>query len=221
MRFACICSTLNPTHKELEMLIHSARKFDEIIIHIDADTVVEVNQKNDPPNVKYVTCNLHLSLAQGYNLAAAVANADYLSVQGYDDYYDIENLDIAIEHIKNHPEVDILNFDTIAFGDGGNQYRKYCLPTLDILKDRCCVSSASFIRKSCFDEVGGYAGDSFQDYILWFKCALHGFKFDYLPLPVMHSLRRREGAGQKQLDAIGWDRNIEHREVYRYAGYRP
>lgn len=142
-------------------------------------------------------------LATARNRAIAVSSAPFIALLDGDDLYRPDYLARMMAAIEADAGLGFVSCDAIMFGDrrfAGRRYSEdYAMAgtvTLERVLDRdVSVLVASVIRRSAFDEVGGFDGAlrSAEDLDLWIRLLAAGWRAAILPDALVR-YRRRSGS---------------------------
>jgi glycosyltransferase involved in cell wall biosynthesis len=129
------------------------------------------------------------------NLALARARAPLYGRMDADDLMDLQRLQLQVQFMNVHPEVDVLGtwFDIInERGDKIKDAFPFSISHNDIKEEfrvRDAIGGATAIsRTKKLKAVHGYgaAYTIAEDYALWLKCLAHGYCFANLPVVLYH-----------------------------------
>lgn len=215
-KITMVCSSLNPDMNLLNKMIESAKGFDEIILHIDIKSKLQVDPERWLP-VKIVIHYQHLSIPEAYNwMINEYVDTEWVCCFCDDDYFYPEALsqmvdqihignarDCEIAHFKFHvsgymPPQDIRGMYHKVFGNGEYDLCEKKRITPELLETHNRLPAASFFRKNAWEKVGGFQGDKCHDWDLWKRMAEAGCKFKYFDHNVYNFVRRKNSAWCKQ-----------------------
>lgn len=177
-KISLVITSLNPDDKKLDRLLTSAKGFDEIIVHVD------VNSINTFPNclafkdgVTKVFCPDHLKIEEAYNwIIKNHVKTTWVCLQPDDDYFEEEGLSDMLKAIRNGEAVDcdVCTFRTFVTGyapwrDKGS--------VLAELINRCCAPLMRFGVEVKARRWYGYKGNLTPESIAYQSNIPHGAFF--------------------------------------------
>ena len=128
--------------------------------------------------------------ASALNAAAAKANGHYLVQLGADDELLLDYCEKTAGFISQNPDFDIYASNAWycdskgnkePFHKGSNFQEGLNLAVEDLIKE-CCIYCTAAVRRSLFEEVGGFRIDAFnEDYDLWLRLMVSGARHIYQP----------------------------------------
>lgn len=136
---------------------------------------------------------------QGPGMARKIASqqicGEYLAFLDDDDVWLPDKLRIQMEYFNQHPEVALLYTKAIVI-DGQDRVcgEKPSGPATktfqDLIERNAIVLSSALVRRSCFEEVGGFDGyiSPSEDYYLWLRVS-RLYPIAYLEQPLVHYRR--------------------------------
>ena len=150
---------------------------------------------NDPRIVRY-RGETNVGLGNVLNVGISMAKGEYIARMDSDDISLPERLQLQIDFLETHPEIDLVSVGMQEFGDG-NRVHRYDNETEEI-KFNALFSSpichaSSMWRKKSFD--GLLYDQSFvpsEDYHLWIRALLKDVKMRNLP-QILYRYRRFPG----------------------------
>jgi glycosyltransferase involved in cell wall biosynthesis len=170
------------------------------------DVAGAVAQFIDDPRIRLVqTDNRGVSMAR--NRAVAAARAPLIAFLDGDDRLEPDYLSAMVAAIEADPRLGFVTCDAFNFGipeREGHLFSRYASQigpvTLDrVLSRRFNVFIGSVLRRSAFDQVGGFDVSlrTAEDLDLWIRILEAGWLGDYVPRPLSW-YRRRSGS-------LSWD----------------
>lgn len=114
-----VITSLNPNCFKLQRLLRSAKGFDNIILHIDADTKKSILEKcvnmQETINIGYYCCIRHLRIEEAYNAMIKQVNTEWVCCMCDDDYFE-EGLAQMLSSIRSGVDCDVCTFQTYVTG---------------------------------------------------------------------------------------------------------
>jgi glycosyltransferase involved in cell wall biosynthesis len=156
----------------------------EIIVVDDGSTDQSLKTINEFKQITLIKqTNQGVVLAR--NNGATVASGDYLIFLDADDILQPEYVSALMSAMQSQANAAVAYCDFEFFGLEDHAI-KACPWNVRKLLYRNYIVSGSLIKKSVFDEVGGYSADvntktSFEDWDLWLSVAEKGYKGVYVP----------------------------------------
>lgn len=208
-----LTETLDSVRRVYQSAIH------EVIIVNDGSTDAQTLQiLSDLKEFKVVHKD-NGGLSSARNAGIAVANGKYLLFLDADNLLTDGYLTKGVEVLNHQPGVDIVYGESETFGDStGLLFTKpYDLQTLLSFNyiDACCL-----VRKSLFDEIGGFDEKmkmGFEDWEMWLRAGLKLKGFYYLKGVVIQKYRVRGNSMLRGIDKKKRDTNFAYLES-KYAG---
>jgi glycosyltransferase involved in cell wall biosynthesis len=152
------------------------------------------------------------------NLGVSVAEADICVFVNADDTIEPTFLWRCFEALQSGPEdlafvyTDFRHFGTKHFPNRTepvNEVMKVSDWDLERLKDHNYILCSAMFKKSAFVEVGGFKRqDGMEDYDLWLRMGLAGFKGERVPF-ALYNYRAHEKNRSKELDTLALMRQIQ------------
>jgi GT2 family glycosyltransferase len=142
------------------------------------------------PRVKVVRDQANGGIVAASNRAAALATGEFLCLLDHDDLLSVHALDSVARVIEEEPDVDYIYSDEDKIDAEGNRYDRFCKPDWSperLLGQNYC-SHLSTIRRSLFDEVGGFRTgfDGSQDYDLILRVTEQARRVVHIPDVLYH-----------------------------------
>lgn len=201
MKVSLVINSKDHVEQWLAQLFKTAESFDEIICYFDGMVVSMIGEFGK--NIKAISDYKQRDIKDGFNFAASQATGDWICPFCDDDYFIVGEVQNLISEIKSgkHDDADIIHYPVYT---GCGMWGNFPSFTYEQLKESNKVPHGSFIRKSVFDELGGYKVNAGADWNLWLRAKKAGYRFKYYPRAVYFF---REGhhrsAWQKQLREFG------------------
>lgn len=170
--------------------------------------VDEFTKKHDI--IKVIRLQYNQGLGKALSIGCENCSFDYIARMDSDDICFPNRFEKQIGFLEKHSDIDVLGSWTQEFtlNEKGekryNALKKFPVSVWENVKfalSRCPVEHpAVIIKKSSLIEAGGYKSFYlFEDYYLWARMFVKGFKFSNLPEPLLYfrmsidSFRRRGG----------------------------
>lgn len=128
-------------------------------------------------------------LASALNLGLAHCEHEWVARFDTDDICEPHRLRVQAEYIKGNPDVDVFGSAILEFAsDPANPYAQRSVPETHekiviYAKKRCPLNHMTVVyRRTAVESAGGYPIDNgYEDYGLWVKLILLGYRFGNLP----------------------------------------
>lgn len=190
IRVSCCLSSYMPYENETTRqyflaAIKSASPFEEVVAYVEGPFSRE--DLKDCQNVRLLPVAKHLSASDGFNFAVSEAKMPWVSLLCDDDYYNSEHVQILKESTNNMAG-DILYSPYYILKDGKTFYHSAPNPTFTLQQILWAnfISNSAFIKKRCWDELGGRIDGTVCDWMMWIKAKRQGKRFGYVPLPLYY-----------------------------------
>ena len=108
---AAIRSILGQTYQNLELII---------VDDASRDRTVEVVMSFSDPRVKLIRNKVNLKQGLARNIAIDAAQGEYIAVQDADDLSMPRRLEMKVNFLQSHPEVDVVGSNAYLVDDSGN-----------------------------------------------------------------------------------------------------
>ena len=191
----CIC---NQTYDNWELIMCDDGSMDstyetaKVYYEKHPDKIILIrNEENSGLNVTLNNC---LKRAKG----------KYIARMDGDDLCSPVRFEKEVDFLEKHPEYDIVSTNMTYFDDNGifGQSKSIEKPECrDIVKGTPFCHTPCMVRKSAYDEVGGYSVDNkllrAEDYHLWVKMYSKGFKGYNIQEP-LYSMRDDRNAAKRR-----------------------
>ena len=160
----------------------------ELILCDDGSTDSTYNiaaefERNYPGKIILLQNQTNMGLNVTLNRCLGVAKGEYIARQDGDDVSLPSRLEREVEILENHPEFVVTSTPNTRFDETGDWgYSKLIAEPdkEDLMRGPVFAHASCLIRKEAMDAVGGYSVSSWlmrvEDYHLWYKLFLHGFK---------------------------------------------
>lgn len=166
------------------------------------DNTEEIAQRYVQQDRRYIYISQkNQGISATRNNAIKAAKGAYIQFLDADDLLQEQKIQLQAAYMEEHPSTDIVYGDALFFetekpgvflqgrsmGKKANKSMKISgegpAMTKTIAKDNFIEISAPLLRTSVFAKVGYFdaAYKSYEDWHFWFKCALAGIRFKYLP----------------------------------------
>jgi glycosyltransferase involved in cell wall biosynthesis len=193
---ATVASALAQTVSEIEVIV---------VDDGSTDATPDVVRRIEDPRVRLVS-QANRGLAAARNAGIAVAQGQYVALLDSDDLYLPNYLALSLEALESTPNIGFTYSDGYVFDAATGKVRKRTAmarlkppvppPTdpseflLDLLR-RNFILAWTTIPRTVLDAVGGFddARSSAEDYELWLRILLHGYRAAWIP--GQHVLYRR------------------------------
>ena len=191
-----IDSVLSQTSREFELLVIDDGSTDDTVSCLAplADRIRLVRQDNK-------------GVSAARNRGAALARGDYLAFLDSDDLWLPEKLAVQASYVRTFPGAALCHTEEIWIRNGRrvNPRKKHAKaegrPFTELLRDSLVSPSSVMIRKTTFEEIGGFdeALPACEDYALWLTLSrCHEFHLIRRPLVI------KRGGHADQLSKTIW-----------------
>ena len=174
----------------LESVFNQTRQPDEVVLVVDGPVGDEINEvislfENSYSNFKVIRLKINSGHAIARQRGLDNAKYEYIAIMDSDDIAVPGRFKTEMDIIEKNPDIDVLGGETDSFiGEPGNIVEHRVLPYADseikqYMRKRCPMSMVTtIIKKDSAQKVGGFL-DLYceEDYYLWVRMALYGFKF--------------------------------------------
>lgn len=197
---AAVASVRAQTFRDFELLVVDDGSTD------GTSAVVERHAREDSRVRLLGQANAGISAAR--NLALRHARGSLIAILDSDDAWTPDYLEAQVRILEQRPEVDIVTGN--AWFQGGPEDGRPAAPTPDpradpdlrsLLGDETSVFIMSVFRRELIDTVGGF-DESFrsnEDYDLWIRAAMAGFRFARNDTPAGYYRRRDDSLSADEL----------------------
>jgi len=184
----------------IESVINQSISDWELLVVIDPsqDNTIKIAREFErDKKVNVIVNEKRLGISTSRNIGIKNSKGDYICFLDSDDIYENDKLEKQIDFMNKH-DVAMIYTDYTEINENGKELEKVISDDFDIelLKDHNFIPCGSvMIRKSIVERVGGFdsAIKMAEDYDLWLRIALTGYKIERLPI---FSYRRRLHPGQ-------------------------
>jgi glycosyltransferase involved in cell wall biosynthesis len=181
------------------------------------DVAGAVAQFGDDSRIRLVQTD-NGGLATARNRAIAVSGAPLLALLDGDDLFEPGYLTAMIAAMEAHPEAGFVTCDATNFGTPereGHPFSRHAPQVGPITLDRVLsrhfnVYIGSVIRRSAFDEVGGFNGAlrSAEDLDLWLRLLEAGWQGFHVPQPLGRYRRRAGSLSSNEMNLLRWTEQV-------------
>lgn len=193
-------SILNQTFQDFELIMCEDGSTDQTY------AVAEQYARAHPDQIVLLRNEKNMGLNATLNRCLGVARGCYIARMDGDDRSLPQRLQFEVEFLNAHPEYALVSANLEVFDEGGVWGRTSFLPeptVSDLIRHSSFSHSACMIRKSVFDEIGGYSVDKrllrVEDKHLWYKIYAAGYRGRNLT-QILYSYRDdREGYQKRKL----------------------
>ena len=183
----------------LESLHNQSAAAGEIVLVQDGpltdalSKVIRKWEKRFENKLKIVDLETNVGLSKALNHGLNHCRFDWVARMDTDDICLPERLAVQAEFISQNPDIDILGSYATTIDETGAAKKLLKVP-LDHERIKKLVWSCPMIHPTvCFRRdkilaIGGYnpdAGPRQDDYDLWFRCAIAGYRFANIPQPLL------------------------------------
>ncbi|HET7119370.1 MAG TPA: glycosyltransferase family A protein [Hanamia sp.] len=128
----------------------------------------------------------NMGLAAARNTGISSAKGEFIMLLDADNSIDLDFLKKAVQVFESEPSVDVVYSDAEYFGTKSGKWvvGEFNLQRLMIAN---FIDACAMVRKSVFDQLGGYdtkmkeIKSGWEDWEMWLRIAFSGKKFRYLP----------------------------------------
>lgn len=157
-------------------------------------------------------------LSGARNTGIGQAKTDYVLLLDADNKIRPAFLEKGIAAFEKDPETAVVYGDGAFFGDqtGIRKQAPFNLQKQMLVN---YIDACAMVRKSVFDELGGYdesMKDGWEDWEMWLRIGFRGYKFHYLDEVVFDYRIRKESMSRQVYDSKARTNNIEN---YVYGKY--
>jgi len=213
----------NPEHLALALKSiyeEQTRKPDEIIIVFDGPlteklyNVLDDFKKDKSEVVRFIKQDNNSGLGEALRVGSEFCTGDYIFRMDSDDISDVRRFERQITYIEEHPDIDVLGSDIAEFEssiDESKRVRACPSKHNDIVnmgKTRNPMNHVTVcIKRTALADSGGYENLLLvEDYYLWLKMIVSGFKFANLNETLVY-VRIGNGFNEKRGSSVrvkGW-----------------
>ena len=155
-------SCLNQTYKNIELII---------VDDASADNTQEIIKSYSDKRIKYLLNETNLGLANSLNRGFSCANGDYLTWTSYDNVYLRNAIEVMIEELEKHKNIDFVYTNFYRVDEKGNIFEKTKVRSIKDLDIADYIGYCFLYRRKIYEELGGY-NPSFnlgEDYEYWLR----------------------------------------------------
>ena len=192
---------------------------DEIVLVLDGQItnkqseVIKKWQSFYSGKFHLVNISENVGLSSALNHGLKHCENDYIVRMDTDDICISERFEVISKYVKDNPDIDIVGSYARKIDEHGNVGSIMKVPigsgkifkliwTCPMIHPTVCYKKDKIIK------VGGYdptAGPRQDDYDLWYRCAIAGYKFDNIPIPLLY-YRHSEQSVKKNNVKVGYHR---------------
>lgn len=193
-------SVLNQTYQDFELILCNDGSTDKTL------EIAQCYAKKYPERIVLIENKKNMGLNYTLNHCLRVARGKYIARMDGDDRSLPNRFQIEADYLDQHPEYVLVSANLEIFDDEGiwghTNFKAEPQPA-DLVKGSSFSHSACMVRKSVFDEVGGYSEGKrlmrVEDKHLWHKIYAAGYKGRNLD-QVLYSYRDdRNGYNKRKL----------------------
>lgn len=174
-----IASILAQTFSELELIV--------VVEYSEAQaSIVEQLQKINDPRLVVICNKKRLGFAASLNVGLDAARGEYIARMDDDDYSVLERLQVQVDFLDAHPDIDIIGSYMQCFGDCEDVWDSLATEDAEIrvrlLSETQIYHPSAMMRTASLRKYGLRYDPSFftEDYALWARAAEH-CKFANIP----------------------------------------
>ncbi|WP_180047143.1 MULTISPECIES: glycosyltransferase family A protein [Acinetobacter] len=162
------------------VLAQSFKDFELILIDDGStDNSLTIAQSFNDPRIRIYADGTNKRLPYRLNQIIQLAKYDYIARMDADDLMDINRLKIQIEHLKKHPEIDLVTTGMYSIGKSNEALGKripqdYMMSASEILQGVTNLLHASMLARKTWCLRNPYKVDNAlaEDYELWLSSAI-------------------------------------------------
>lgn len=170
-------SVLNQTYRDFELILCNDGSTDNTL------EIAKRYAELDPEHVVLIENEKNMGLNYTLNHCLRVARGRYIARMDGDDRSLPHRFQAEVDFLDSHPEFAFVSANLEIFDDNGVWGRTHfpdAPQPVDLVTKRCFSHSACMVRKSVFDEVGGYSEGKLlmrvEDSHLWYKIYAAGYR---------------------------------------------
>lgn len=157
-------------------------------------------------------------LSGARNTGIGQAKTDYVLLLDADNKIRPAFLEKGIAALEKDPEIAVVYGDGSFFGDqtGIRKQAPFNLQKQMLVN---YIDACAIVRKSVFDELGGYdesMKDGWEDWEMWLRIGFRGYKFHYLDEVVFDYRIRKESMSKQVYNSKARTNNIENYVFGKY-----
>jgi len=169
-----IQSVLNQTYKDFELLL---------INDGSTDRSLQIAQSFKDARIKTFSDGLKKGLAYRLNELVQKSSGDFFFRMDADDIMVPEKIELQLDYIKKHPDIDVLGCNAYAIDTDNNiignlQYKQHPSSIADVYKHTCFIHPTIMARRQWFID-NPYNPESIrmEDYNLWLR-TIEQYRFE-------------------------------------------
>lgn len=161
----------------------------ELIMCDDCSTdntykVAKKYEKKYPDKIRVIKNNNNITLAPTLNKCLKLATGEYIARQDGDDFSHKKRLEREVEFLEKNKKYDLVGTNMISFDENGEKgvHKLRSNPNMkDLIKNGPIFAHATIMMKtSVMKSLNGYCEEWYakqaEDYELWFRFLLNGYK---------------------------------------------
>ena len=157
-----IDSCLNQTHKNIELII---------VDDGSTDTTQEIVKSYSDRRMQYIRNETNLGIANSLNKGFSFATGDYLTWTSDDNMYFKNAIEVMVEELERHKNVDFVYANRYLIDEEGNAVGRLKAKPIRHLDIENYIGPCFLYRKKVYEELGGYDSSFYlaEDYEYWLR----------------------------------------------------